>query len=708
MTRLIRPYDFILDSASGWRALDLDGASIEEGRIQLEPLAQRRPALADPQGSLGGLALPRGVAIWGDEIFIADPERHRILHWQGCCGPARPLATIGGLGAGPRQLDTPLGLAIGPRDDLVVVDSGNRRLLLFTLPGLALRRILGPFPDRTPAASPGDLWQPVDAACGPGGRLFVADQAGFVWRLDGQGRPDPHFRGALPAGFRPLRVQADSAGRSYVVGQNPAAILGLDVYGELLPDEEQQTFEAFGNLEGLAIERSRLSLQEDQVLLGPAGPHDCQRQPQPTGLRVDESGRLRLDDETSGPYLLYRPPAATFSTAGLVRIEALDSGRLGNPWHRIALELSTTERTGLRAFTCTSDTPLPDLSGAGLLDEPPSLGPWQANPDNASEFLIQSPPGRYLYLALALKGTGSATPGVERIYVYARRHSSLHFLPAVYQADETSRHVLDRMLSLTDTLFGEIESQIEDFALLLDTAGAPADFLPWLASWFDLALEQTWSEAQRRAFLQNVVTLYRWRGAICGLRLLLQLHANLYEPMPQIVEHFRGAGQTELETWLGQPTEGDAAHHFTVLLPAQAIDSPDKRAVVTRLIDAYTPAHTHFSLRPVAPGLRLGTATRRGSALGLDSLLGSHAPWRLPGQPALPPTDSAPAGPLSALDHSAVAAQSPAPQAVAVRVGFTRLGEAQLGCRVCPPCTSQISPGALRANRRRADCPGPA
>ena len=143
--------------------------------------------------------------------------------------------------------------------------------------------------------------------------------------------------------------------------------------------------------------------------------------------------------------------------------------------------------------------------------------------------LVQSPPGRYLYLALALKGPGDRTPSVERIYVYAHRQSSLHFLPAVYQADETSRLVLDRLLSLTDTLFGEIESQIEDFSLFLDVVGAPADFLPWLASWFDLTLEQAWSEAQQRAFLKNIVELYRWRGTIRGLRLLLRLHANLKE-----------------------------------------------------------------------------------------------------------------------------------------------------------------------------------
>ena len=189
MTRLIRPYDFILDSANGWRTLDATATSSENGSVQLQPLAERHPALTDPHGTFGGVTLPRGVAIWGDQIFIADPSRHRILHWQPCCGPARPLETIGGLGVGPRQLNTPSGLAISHRNDLVVVDSGNRRLLLFTLPGLALRRILGPFrvPLARTASPPGSVlaargrgaWTPGPLACGrPPGLRVAAGHAG--------------------------------------------------------------------------------------------------------------------------------------------------------------------------------------------------------------------------------------------------------------------------------------------------------------------------------------------------------------------------------------------------------------------------------------------------------------------------------------------------------------------------------------------------
>jgi len=680
MTRLIRPYDFLLDGAAGWRGLEAESAAAAEAGLQLEQLAERLPPLDDPHGTLGGAALPRGVAIWGDEIFIADPPRCRLLHWRPCDGPARPLPTIGGPGAAPRQLDGPLGLALSARDDLVVADAGNRRLQLFTLPGLALRRILGPFPSRLPEPPDGRaLWEPVDVARGPRGQLYVLDRQGFVWRLDGQGRPDPIYLARLPEGFEPLRLVVDRQGCGYLAGRGGPGFLMLDPYGELLdPADLPPDFAA-------RLPPLRLSLSGRQLLLAPADSHGGRRQPLPTDLTVTDAGLLEGEGLADGPYLHHIPPAATYALAGLYRVQPLDSQRVGNPWHRLTLELQAPERTSVRAYTCASDVLQPALDAAGLLEEPPQWGPWQAAPANADEFLVQSPPGRYLYLALALRGPGDRTPTVERIYVHARRESSLRWLPAAYQADETSRHFLDRFLSLADTLWGEIESQIEDFGLALDIGGAPAAFLPWLASWFDLALEPSWTEAQRRAVLREIVELYSRRGTIRGLRRLLQLHASAPEPLPQIVEHYPGLGHPLLETWLGQPPGDDAPHHFTVLLPACALDTADKRAALARLIGENAPAHSHFCLRPVAPGVRLGSATVRGSALGLDSLLGGHPTWRLPAQP--PRLDGE-----SVLGVSTALAAPPEPRAVSVRLGYTRLGEARLGCRISHPCRSPEKP----------------
>jgi phage tail-like protein len=819
MTRLIRPYDFILDARVGWQLANAGDSSIEEGSIRLQTQQNLFPSMAESNGSFGGFTLPRGVAIWHNEIFISDASRHCIWHWRPCCGSVTVLPTVGGQGSEPRQLNTPLGLTISHREDLVIADSENRRLLVFTLPGLALRRIIGPL------YSAEAVWHPIDVAFGSDGTLYVADDHNnLVWRLDAQGLPDPYYSGQLPPKDAPQRLLVDRHHRVYVIPRVAKAVLILDRYGKLIPAPNQlqqavqswltlhfaaqaknpnwqptfeQEAEARGALwppelsqpidakinqalakrlrqqqelarrSGQQINKtkedlwqeqrddiyeqllpelytkllpkflqqvlppSRLRLlpqtgqqqieawlrdrnleatiqnqqqaytallpqfQQDPDFTSPTSPKSdrilllaqtCPFQPQFTDLTIDAQGRLQLPDESAGPYLIHYPPIATFSDRGVFQFQPLDSQRVGNPWHRVILELTAPERTSIRLFSFTSDIPRPEVIAEALLDDPSQTGLWQTAPANAEEWLIQSPPGRYLYLALVLRGPGDRTPSVERIYVYKERQSSLQYLPPLYQADETSRDLLDRWLSLFDTVFAEIESTIEDFPRYLDAQGAPVDFLPWLASWFDLKLLPTWDEAKRRQFLQEIVELYRWRGTIQGLRKLLQLHANLQDPMPQIIEHARGQSSNTDESpscvvfqailqWLGTPK--DALHHFSILMPAYTLNTPDKRLIIERLIEANKPAHTHFTLRPIYPGgVRLSSSRNPGTGIQLDSLLGSRRVWQIA---------NAEASDRFLGEHS-ILPDLPMPKAVTGKLGYSRIGIAHLGGRHCPPC----------------------
>jgi phage tail-like protein len=667
MKNVILPYDVLLDDVAGWRPLEegVRNVSLASGRVVLQTRESLNPEFTEPNGTFGGATLPRGVAIHGDDIYIANAETGlaEILRWRPCCGPASPLPALGGYGSESRQFRSPSGLAINHREDLVIADSDNHRLLIITLPELALRRIIGPF-----YSTDGSSWRPVDVAAGPQGSLWVADDANHrIWRLDRQGIPSAYYAGPLPAGFTPLRIVADRYGRVIVLVEghdetNQGAtrlVVILDRHGQTFQlveslDQQIEVEPATGEALHQLLPPNRLRLSGDAVLLEPAGSGRAHAEPQTTDLEIDETGRLKVPGQTSGPYLVHRPPVATFETEGILRIQPLDSNRVANQWHRIMLEMEAPERTSVRTFSFTSEVPRPDLAAVdptdpeggsvNLLAQPPRLGPWQAAPANADEWLIQSPPGRYLYLALVLKGSGDNTPTVSSIYIYRQRESSLRYLPAVYQADETSRHLLDRLLSLFDTIYGEIETKIEDFPRHLDIAGAPDDFLPWLATWFDLNLKQDWTTQQSREFLRNIVELYQWRGTVNGLRRTLQLHSRLNDPMPQIIEHHRAIQDSDedsdawtaatgaMESWLGPLVNDDASHHFSIVVPGYAIEHPDKRAAARQMIDAVKPAHTHYTLRPVYSGVRLGSERTRGTVIGVDSLLGSHTRWQLPGE----------------------------------------------------------------------------
>jgi phage tail-like protein len=356
----------------------------------------------------------------------------------------------------------------------------------------------------------------------------------------------------------------------------------------------------------------------------------------------------------AGPPLTAPPDRRPFVREGVVQLAPLDSGRLGNPWHRVVIEQTLPQRTSAQLFAFTSDVDRPDVSAADLVKDA-GTPPWTAAPVNAAEWLVQSPPGRYLHLAFVLRGTEDRAPVVSAVVVYGTRSSSLQFLPAAYQEDATSASTLDRLLSITDTVLAEVETVINEFPAQLGPGSVDPDLLAWLASWFDLTFDPTWSEVQRRRVLSSIIDLYRFRGTKAGLTRLLELHTGLEGGLPRIVERLCGRAQPALRRWLGP---GDACS-FTVLLPAFSLEDRGQVEVIERLLRANAPAHATFCLRAVTPGVHLASSEHPGSVVGFDSLVGAPRPWRLPSD------DSS--GPDTALGRTLPG--DPAPPPLGVRVG---------------------------------------
>jgi phage tail-like protein len=227
-----------------------------------------------------------------------------------------------------------------------------------------------------------------------------------------------------------------------------------------------------------------------------------------------------------------------------------------------------------------------------------------------------------LWLELAFGGNGRTTPVVSAMEFYAPRQSSLQYLPPVFHEDPVSADFLNRFLSYFDTVFAEIETQIDDFTAYLDPDGVPAGgFLTWLGSWFDIEFLAEWNAATRREFVRRAIELHRKRGTVGGLLAVLQLHTGLAAQHIIIVEHFRLRGQTDVWYVAGRPlhpSPDEIAHHFTVILPNRAVPDDEALVVLERLIDQFTPAHTSHELRLVEPGVRIGCQ----STVGVDMIIG--------------------------------------------------------------------------------------
>jgi phage tail-like protein len=691
-----------LDERAGWRAAALQAVVVSPaGSLRLDVLPGTARPLADAQGTFGGLTAPTGLVVDGDEIYVLDAVHHVLRRFDPCSCSFAVVPCVGGRGTGPREWCNPHGIAISRRRDLYVADTGNRRVQVLSLNGLVLRAILGPFrvireggtirvsavaPTHTVAADgvtceglvsyPAEAWEPFDVAVTRSGCLYVSDSAqGLIHEFDARGRWSRAFDGASadsPPFVRPTHIALDRAGRIYVVQDARPFVVVLDAAGRFLERVEQpaQVDPRFCPTDIAVAEDGALYLGErftrrlHAYRSGANGRHhytgSSPHLPDaPCAIAFDRHGNPVVAGRTGGLARLDGDPS--FVTSGHYFSEPLDSRIHRCEWHRVGMRAAIPEGTAVQVDTLTADGPkdtadvlaLPDARWArAAVNDVVGSGTWDC--------LIQSPPGRFLWLRLTLRGPGTATPDLGQVRVHFPRVSSLQYLPAVYSEDPEARAFLPRFLSIFDSIRDGLTDRVARVAELFDPGAVPADrpsnggpdFLTWLASWVGLTLDRGLPEARRRALLRNAHRLYALRGTREGLRLHVQLYTGRE---PRILEHFAlrrwlfvdrarlgGASvlwgpnvirrlQLDEHSRIGEfqlIDSGDPlrdpfhrfAHQVTVYLPAGTREPADEARALARIVEAAKPAHAQVTVRILDPRFRIGTA----SILGVDTMVARY------------------------------------------------------------------------------------
>lgn len=187
----------------------------------------------------------------------------------------------------------------------------------------------------------------------------------------------------------------------------------------------------------------------------------------------------------------------------------------------------------------------------------------------------------------------------------------LDYLPALYEQDE----LMGRFLMLFESFWTPIDGQLDAIWNYLDPRIAPAAQLPRLASWFDMHLDERWSEEKRRALLCSLVHLYRKRGTKEGLKTYLEIFSGC---TVEIIEHRADNFELGQGARLGAGIalgKDNKPHTFTVKVFAptasdhttsdKEIDAgevsvsgqeDERRRLIEKIIDAEKPAHTSYNL----------------------------------------------------------------------------------------------------------------
>ena len=118
----------------------------------------------------------------------------------------------------------------------------------------------------------------------------------------------------------------------------------------------------------------------------------------------------------------------------------------------------------------------------------------------------------------------------EKVTLSVSRESYARWLPSIYQrSDVAGGNFVRDMLWITQHLFGSIEDLLDIVHTHFDPHEAPEAFLPWLAAWTAMVVDEDWPVEKKRGLIKKAIELYKIRGTVKGLKLFIALFTD-HEP----------------------------------------------------------------------------------------------------------------------------------------------------------------------------------
>lgn len=648
----------LLDSVIGFRIKELEDLilSKKEDGIRLKKVQKN---IKDETGSFGGLSLPTGIAVddYGN-IYIIDKDNSLILKSDLCTEFLVPVKCVGGKGIDVKKFASPTGIAISFTGNTYISDSNNHRVQVFSVKGFALKDIWGKTDgDGKPISGTekGAFKTPWDLSVNSEEYIYIVDRGNNrIQKFSPDGECIKTF-GKTKLND-PLHIAIDKDDLIYVIDSG-SKVKKFTPEGNFLDEVEyvSEVAESFYPplLTVDVVGRVHYEFKHSKINLVLKHKFKIEKSIVEDECVIVKKGvvpgvyyykdKLVIDSENiSEP----KEEEIDYLEKGFFCSEALDSKEYKCGWHKILLDADIPLGTSVTVQTYTAETKK-DFLEIKSLDE----SFWQTNQKNAADFLLQSSPGRYLWLKVTLKGNKSKTPLVKRIRIYYPRLTYLEYLPGIYQQDPASKLFLEQFLSIFEHFFEGIEEKIDNIVRYFIPGATPVEFLPWLASWLSLSLNDKWPTEKKRLFIRKASDFFKKRGTLKGLQEVLEIFT---EKRFQILEHFKlrkkylilsnnsvigcNSFLWGMESSLGVNTElsdfklGDSkepvlnpfqahAHEFSILIPSKFLNSDEDERMIRRIVGLWKPAHTRFYLCKIEPRFRIGMQ----SIIGADTIIGKYS-----------------------------------------------------------------------------------
>jgi phage tail-like protein len=166
----------------------------------------------------------------------------------------------------------------------------------------------------------------------------------------------------------------------------------------------------------------------------------------------------------------------------------------------------------------------------------------------------------------------------------ASAHPLGELLPGVYLEDSLAQRFTEGL----DTVLAPAFVTLDCLDAYLDPLLTPSDFLPWLASWVDIELDETWPEGRQRALVAAAARLHRDRGTHRGLVEYVEL---LTGGEVELVE----SGGTEWSAEPGATPPGTTTPSLQVIVRVSDPNSVNQTRL-ERMVRNARPAHLPYQV----------------------------------------------------------------------------------------------------------------
>ncbi|WP_438854737.1 phage tail protein [Agromyces sp. M3QZ16-3] len=166
-------------------------------------------------------------------------------------------------------------------------------------------------------------------------------------------------------------------------------------------------------------------------------------------------------------------------------------------------------------------------------------------------------------------------------------------LPGILQEDQ----FLMQWIRAFDDSIAPVYAVLDNLDSYVRPTSAPADFLDWLAAWVDVALDDAWSEEQRRSIVAGAAALHRRAGTPGGIREALRLAAG-----PDAEIELEESGATAWSPTPGAPLPGSDELRLAITITVPKGDRAELQRRFERVAAAVVPAHLPMVLTVVVAG----------------------------------------------------------------------------------------------------------